>query len=172
MNFDDRAACNGSSSWKLLIAAALLAAFATGRSSAAQAPAGIARLGWLHGCWAATTPEGEVDEHWMSPKGASMLGIARTLRGGVLANYEMMLIRQTDDRLVFEAHPSSQPMAMFYSIEVGPTRVVFENSKHDFPQRIGYERKGSALAAWIEGAQNGKRRRIEFPYVRESCGPA
>ena len=50
--------------------------------------------------------------------------------------------------------------------------LVFENPKHDFPQRIGYQRKGNALLAWIEGTQNGKVRRVEFPYLRTSCGPA
>jgi len=64
------------------------------------------------------------------------------------------------------------PMALFYSIDVSPSRIVFENPKHDFPQRIGYERKVNALLAWIEGTQNGKVRRVEFPYVRTSCGPA
>jgi len=54
----------------------------------------------------------------------------------------------------------------------GSSRIVFENAQHDFPQRIGYERKGASLLAWIEGAQNGKPRHIEFPYVRVSCGVA
>ena len=108
----------------------------------------------------------------MAPKGTSMLGIARTTHSGVLADYEMTLIRRAEDHLVFEAHPSNQPMALFHSIEVSRSRIVFENPKHDFPQRIGYERKGNALLAWIEGTQNGKVRRIEFPYLRTSCGPA
>ena len=108
----------------------------------------------------------------MAPKGTSMLGIARTTHSGVLADYEMTLIRQAEDHLVFEAYPSNQPIALFHSIEVTPSRVVFENPKHDFPQRIGYQRKGNALLAWIEGTQNGKVRRVEFPYLRTSCGPA
>ena len=108
----------------------------------------------------------------MAPKAASMLGIGRTMRRGVLAGYEMTLIRQAEDHLVYEAHPSNQPMALFHSIDVSPSRIVFENPKHDFPQRIGYERKGNTLLAWIEGTQNGKVRRVEFPYQRSSCGPA
>jgi hypothetical protein len=109
MKFDDRQPGKDSWRWKLLIAAALLSAFAR-RPDAAQLAGGIERL--------------------------------RTLRSGLLANYEMTLIRQ------------------------------FENPKHDFPQRIGYERKGNALLAWIEGTQDGKVRRLEFPYLRTSCGPA
>ena len=111
----------------------------------------------------------DVEEHWMAPKGASMLGIGRTVRNGALADYEMMLIRQTDDRLEFEAHPANQPAARFSAIDVGSSRVVFENLEHDFPQRIGYERSGARLLAWIEGVQKGERRRIEFSYTRSSC---
>ena len=185
MKFDARRVGKDSGGWKLLMVAAFVAAAATPLAAvktqagaAAQAPAGpsgpagIDRLGWLQGCWAVTTGEREVEEYWMAPKGTSMLGIARTTHSGVLADYEMTLIRQAEDHLVFEAHPSNQPMALFHSIEVSRSRIVFENPKHDFPQRIGYERKGNALLAWIEGTQNGKVRRIEFPYLRTSCGPA
>jgi hypothetical protein len=48
--------------------------------------------------------------------------------------------------------------------------VVFENREHDFPQRVGYERTaGDELLAWIEGARQGRSRRIEFHYHRASC---
>lgn len=166
MNFDARRAGKDSRGWKVLIAAALAIA------AAPRPPAGIERLAWLQGCWSVTTGERDVEEYWMAPKGSSMLGIARTTRNGLLTDYEMTLIRQAEDRIVYEAHPSQQPMTLFYSIDVSSSRIVFENPKHDFPQRIGYERTGNRLLAWIEGTQNGKARRIEFPYVRTSCGPA
>ena len=179
MDFDARGAGKDSRGWKLLIAAALMIAAKVAAGTAQlpsgvqpPSPAGIERLAWLQGCWSVKTGEREVEEYWMAPKGTSMLGIGRTTRGGVLADYEMTLIRQAEDHLVYEAHPSNQPMALFYSIDVSPSRIVFENPKHDFPQRIGYERKVNALLAWIEGTQNGKVRRVEFSYVRTSCGPA
>jgi uncharacterized protein DUF6265 len=170
MQFDDRRTGQDSLSWKLLMVMALVTA-AIAQPRAVQVPLGIERLGWLQGCWALTKAQSDIEEYWMAPKGTSMLGIGRTMRGAILVEYEMMLIRQTEDHLVFEAHPSNQPVALFYSIDVSASRIVFENQKHDFPQRIGYERKGSALLAWIEGTQNGKSRRIEFPYMRSSCGP-
>jgi len=47
---------------------------------------------------------------------------------------------------------------------------VFENLKHDFPQRIGYERTSvDRLEAWIEGPQNGQTRRLAFSYARVPC---
>jgi hypothetical protein len=48
--------------------------------------------------------------------------------------------------------------------------VVFENPKHDFPQKVGYQRDGAdTLLAWIEGTDKGQTRRIEFPYRRAMC---
>src|SRR6202007_1922331 len=49
---------------------------------------------------------------------------------------------------------------------IGPDTVMFENLEHDFPQRVGYRRAGSALTAWIEGTQDGNIRRIDFSYHR------
>jgi hypothetical protein len=72
--------------------------------------------------------------------------------------------------LAYEAHPSGQPSAVFLSTTVTGSTVVFENLQHDFPQRVGYERKGSdRLLAWIEGTQNGQIRRVDFPYRRSAC---
>jgi hypothetical protein len=48
--------------------------------------------------------------------------------------------------------------------------VVFENAKHDFPQRVGYRRDGpDGLQAWIEGEVDGTSRRVEFAYRRARC---
>jgi hypothetical protein len=130
---------------------------------------GIARLAWLQGCWELATPQQTVEEQWMAPRGGSMLGMSRTLRGGALTEYELVVLREQDGQLAYLAHPSGQPLATFLSRSVGGTSVVFENLTHDFPQRIGYERTGDALLAWIEGTRNGQPRRIEFPYRRAAC---
>jgi hypothetical protein len=52
---------------------------------------------------------------------------------------------------------------VFQSRSVSETSAVFENSGHDFPQRIGYQRAGSdSLLAWIEGTVDGRVRRVQF----------
>ena len=45
----------------------------------------------------------------MAPKGTSMLGIARTTHSGVLADYEMTLIRQAE--AIMEEDPPMLPVA-------------------------------------------------------------
>jgi len=151
----------------LALAVAILAAAA----SVAPAPAaGIERIRWLSGCWESVDPARGVEEQWMAPRGGTMLGAGRTIRGDRLVEYELVLIREDGGRLAYEAHPSGQPSATFLANEVTGTRVVFENLEHDFPQRVGYELTGETLNAWIEGTRGGTTKRIDFPYRRATCG--
>lgn len=135
------------------------------------AGAGVQDLAWLHGCWEQASANSVVEEQWMAPRAGTLLGLSRTVRDGRLREYEFILIREQEGRLVYRAHPSGQAAAEFVASTAAGTAVVFENPQHDFPQRIGYERRGDDLLAWIEGVRNGQPRRIEFPYRRVSCEP-
>jgi hypothetical protein len=129
----------------------------------------VRRLAWLEGCWEAASAERTVEEQWMAPRGNSMVGSSRTVRGSVLVAYELVVITQRGDRLVYQAHPSGQASAEFVSAAIGKASIVFENPEHDFPQKIGYQRRGGELFAWIEGSDRGQIKRIEFPYRRVRC---
>jgi hypothetical protein len=145
----------------VMIAAASLPGAAEGQ--------GIQRVAWLQGCWEAASAGRVVEEQWTAPRGRSMVGLSRTVRGDELTEYELVVVRERGDRLVYVAHPSGQPSAEFRSTTVERESVVFENPGHDFPQRIGYRRQGMSLLAWIEGTRDGKPGRIEFPYQRVPC---
>ena len=148
-----------------------LAVAAVPMVSAAEPAAGIQRLAWLRGCWEMSSPERTVEEQWMAPRGNSMVGVGRTLRGKDLVEYELVVIREHGDQLAYEAHPSGQPSATFLSDAVGEGTVVFLNQGHDFPKRVGYERGGEdRLLAWIDGGADSERPRIEFAYTRAACG--
>ena len=149
---------------------AVLLVMATATGNAVPQSAGIQRIAWLQGCWELVSPERTVEEQWMAPRGKSMVGVSRTVRADSLVGFELVVIREQGDRLAYEAHPSGQPSAVFLSGSVSDATVVFENRDHDFPQRIGYERSApDSLLGWIEGSQDGKRRRLEFPYRRAVC---
>jgi len=148
-------------------------------SSAALAAAGSApvprleRIAWLQGCWQAQSPTRVIEENWMAPRGGAMLGVGRTVRGDSLAEYELIVLRESEAGLAYEAHPSGQAVATFTAREASDSVVVFSDPTHDFPQRVGYRRVGAdSLVAWIEGERGGRTRRIEFPYRRVRCaGP-
>jgi hypothetical protein len=139
-------------------------------ASAVQKSAGIDEVSWLRGCWEMTSGPAVIEEHWMPPRGGTMIGSGRTVRNNVLVEYELVVLREQDGQLAYEAHPSGQSPAVFMSKELTATTVVFENPAHDFPQRVGYRRDGrDALLAWVEGTANGQTRRMEFPYRRTAC---
>jgi hypothetical protein len=134
-------------------------------------PAGpVNQVRWLAGCWRRETPRLVIEEHWMPPRGGTMLGMGRTVRDDTLREYEVVLLREHGPQLAYEAHPGDQAPATFLSELVTDSMVVFGNPAHDFPQRIGYRRVGTdSLAAWIEGSVGGRSRRVDFPYRRTSC---
>lgn len=131
---------------------------------------GVARLAFLQGCWEASTAQGQVEEQWMAPRGDNMVGFSRTVKDGHLREFELMVVRERDDKLTYDARPMGQSGGVFTSMLLDEGRAIFENPVHDFPQRIGYERQGAdALLAWIEGDHEGGLRRFEYPYRRVSC---
>jgi len=152
---------------------AVLLCFALHRdASAQQAGAPVRQLSWIAGCWRQTSGNGNrvVDEQWMSLRGATMLGMSRTVRGDSLLELEFLQILEQSGRVVYHAQPSGQRPADFVASAVSDTLVVFENPEHDFPQRIIYRRRGAdSLIARIEGTRNGKTRGIDFPYARVNC---
>ena len=106
----------------------------------------------------------------MAPRGGSMIGVGRTVRDNTLRDYELVLLTEKDGRLAYEAHPAGQAANTFMSSLVADTAVIFEDPKHDFPQRVGYVRRGpDSLVAWIDGVASGASRRAEFPYRRVAC---
>jgi hypothetical protein len=133
------------------------------------AATGVERISWMQGCWSFTADGRTVEEQWMSPGGGAMLGTSRTVKDRRLVEYEFIIVRERGDSLVYLALPSGQVSAEFVSTSVDSSSVVFENAQHDFPQRIGYRRRGARLDAWVEGNSGGKSRRIEFPYQRVAC---
>jgi hypothetical protein len=148
----------------------ILLAASTPAASAAPPASGIQRVAWLRGCWEMASPERTIEERWMPPRGSSMVGVGRTVRGRELVEYELVVIREQGDELAYEAHPSGQPSATFVSVAVSDTAVVFQNKGHDFPKRVGYERSGEEqLLAWIDGGADSESPRIEFAYRRVAC---
>jgi len=127
-------------------------------------------LQWLAGCWRMDTPRATIEEQWMQPRGGVMLGMSRTVRGGVAREHEFLRIYAAGDTLVYAAMPSGQQPIEFRSRSVSLNEVVFANPAHDFPQRIRYRLAGDLLIATIEGDREGKRQPVVFTYQRASCG--
>lgn len=137
-----------------------------------SAPASAERLAWMSGCWERRSGPALVEEQWMRPRGGTLMGMSRTVRGDSTVEHESMRIYEHGGRLVFAALPSGQPPAEFRSTRVGDAEVVFSNPAHDFPQTVRYRRAGAdSLVARVEGTRGGRLRGVDFPMRRVPCAP-
>ncbi|MEM9410322.1 MAG: DUF6265 family protein [Planctomycetota bacterium] len=125
----------------------------------------ISELEWLSGAWTGEKNGRLYEEQWMNPRAGLMLGMNRASKNGQ-ASYEFMRIQQSDSGISFFASPSSNPPVEFKTTHFSKHRIVFENPKNDFPQRIIYHRKGDQLHAAIEGEVGGQPKRIEWTWGR------
>jgi hypothetical protein len=149
----------------------LALALAAGGAESAPGPrATVEDLAWLAGCWEGTGQGRVVAEQWMKPLGGTLLGMSRTVSGDETVSHEHLLIREDDHGLHYVARPSGQSETSFKLVRLAEHEAVFENPEHDFPQRVLYRlAAGGELTAAIEGAVDGRARRIEFPMKRVSC---
>ncbi|MBI4818426.1 MAG: hypothetical protein HY791_19325 [Deltaproteobacteria bacterium] len=130
----------------------------------ARAPDRLDVLSWLAGSWEGAGAH-SYEETWTPPKGSTMFGIHRELHGSKTLFYEYLRIEARDEGITYLASPlGRQPPDAFRMKEIGHDRVVFEDPLHDFPQRIGYARKGPRLEAWIEGVEGGEPRRESWTF--------
>ena len=130
----------------------------------------LARAGWLAGCWERRAPNRVTLEMWMPPLGDLMLGASRTTVGTATSEFEQLRLKAEGDRIVYIAAPSGQRETSFPSITISDTLIVFENTAHDFPQRIIYQRRGAdSLLARIEGPGPNGPRGVNFPMRRSNC---
>jgi hypothetical protein len=152
---------------------ALAALLMIGVVSAASAPEPdtVEDLGWLAGCWATIGGEDGSGEQWTRPAGGTMLGVNRTVKNSGTVAYEFMQIRETgDNRIEFFARPSGQAGATFVLMKLSEGEAVFENSGHNFPQRIIYRLNSEGdLGARIEGEVKGRFSAVDFPFKRVDC---
>jgi hypothetical protein len=158
----------------LLTAALVLAGAGTASAQAAAAspaPSALERLSWLPGCWTGGAEDLVLEEQWLPLRAGTMVGMARTSRGGRTTGIELAVVRLHGDTLVYEARPMGQAGADFPAVAQTDTSVAFVNTANDFPQRIDYARVGAdSLHASIEGpGRDGAKLVIGYGYRRTRC---
>jgi hypothetical protein len=129
----------------------------------------IEQLGWLAGHWGGRVGGVETEEHWLAPKGGMMLGMTRIVREGRRSSFEFLRIAVTTNGVSYFAMPQGRPATEFPVKEAGERKIVFENPKHDFPQRIIYRLEDNGvLHARTEGMINGKSHSEEWRWTKEA----
>ncbi|MDQ8755990.1 DUF6265 family protein [Sphingosinicella sp. LHD-64] len=117
---------------------------------ALQAPASVGDLDWLSGRWETMEAGRWTEESWSAPRGGLLLGYSRSGRGETVREFEHLRIQAGADGVpVYWASPGGREAVAFRLVSATGTEAVFENPRHDFPQRIRYRRDGETLVATI-----------------------
>lgn len=150
--------------------------------AAAEVPAGeqiapeaatIGDFAWLEGSWMTSERPGQIrEEIWSAPRGGTIVGTGRTVRGDRTTFIEYLAIEQAEDGIhyrVLMGHRNPQP-ASFALIDAGDGFAVFEDPENDMPRKITYKLVDLAddaaegmrkMTVILEGESNG--RAIYYP---------
>ena len=129
----------------------------------APATAAAEELSWLAGAWVSEKGNSSTEERWSPAKGGSLLGISRTVKREKTVGFEYLRIVERDGGLVYVAQPGGRPPTEFTLVKLENQKAIFENPRHDFPQRIIYSKNESGrLVASIGFINGGKPRSFEF----------
>ena len=150
-----------------LLALALFAAPSIGADAPERR---LHRLHWLTGCWAIRDANREAQLQWLRPLGGSMIGMSRTVVGGIMVSYGYLRIEEGGGQLRYVVHLAAQPEAALVVAGLTDDAVVFGGAGRDYPQRVRYERQpDGSLLVQVEGVVMGRRRVDDFPYDRVAC---
>ncbi len=160
----------------LVIAPSTVACAQATQAAPAPSPQSAARsqlsdLGFMAGCWRGLTRSGTtIEEFYTTPSSNLIVGTTRYVRDGRAVDFEFTRIDQTDSGAVITPHPKGVRSVSFAPKTIERNRAVWENSAHDFPQRILYTRVADdTLVARIEGRTPSGDRALEWRMVRATC---
>jgi hypothetical protein len=126
-------------------------------------------LSCISGDWQ-TAPGGrrQIEEHWTSVAGGTMMGMSRTVAGDKTVEFEYLRIEQRAEGIYYVAHPKARcPATDFKLTKASANEAVFENPQHDFPKRIIYRKTGAdSLTASIDGGEGSKAMVFSFTRVK------
>jgi hypothetical protein len=138
----------------------LLLAFASCKNSESNEKDKIKSANWLLGKWATQTAEGTLSESWKKLNDSTFQAESFFIKGKDTLHFESITLQQKGEELFYNATVKGQNenKAISFKMTVGTEKqLVFENPKHDYPQKIAYTQiKKDSLVASISGVQLGK----------------
>jgi len=120
----------------------------------------ITKANWLLGKWETKTSDGNLSESWKQVNDSTFQGLSFFIKDKDTLHNESIILQQNGEDLIYNATIQGQnenKAVSFKMISGTDKQMVFENPKHDYPQKITYTliTKDSLVAA-ISGIQLGK----------------
>ena len=128
----------------------------------------IENLQWIEGVWLDSTtfsfqrPKGSFMESWKCYPD-SISGKGFSIRGNDTTITSALCIREVNGEVKYIARPAGDVMIPFSLIFMSDNEAVFENSIHDFPQKIRYLKTSKdSLQVIISGIRPEGERVVTF----------
>lgn len=115
---------------------------------------------WIIGNWENTSPDGVLTESWQKLNDSTFSATSYFIKGKDTLHFESIILAQLGETLTYKATVKGQnddkPVS-FPSTAESDKQLVFENPKHDYPQKITYTKgANNTLTAEISGKLEGK----------------
>ena len=126
---------------------------------------------WLIGNWENTSPDGVLTENWQKLNDSTFGASSYFIKGKDTLHFENIVLAQKGETLTYTATVKGQnddkPVA-FPSTAQSDKQLIFENQKHDYPQKITYTKGAdNSLTAEISGKLDGKLTTERFIMVKK-----
>jgi hypothetical protein len=115
---------------------------------------------WLLGNWENNSADGNLSETWKKVNDSTFQAESYFIKEKDTLHFETITLKQKGEELTYNAAVKGQnddkPVS-FKLTTATEKQLVFENPKHDYPQKISYTQiTPDSLVAKISGIQQGK----------------
>lgn len=126
---------------------------------------------WLMGRWENMSEEGMLSEIWTEVNDSTyQANTYFAIPTGDTVFTEEVQLRQTGKDVFYSTIVSNQNEGRpvdFKMTKASDKELVFENAKHDYPQKIHYKLDGKTVTATISGKKEGKMAKEDFVMTKK-----
>ena len=131
----------------------------------------INSINWLLGDWENKMPVGDLSENWEKKDDSTFVGHSYFIKGKDTISSESIELTQKGEELYYIPTVKGQNnnKAVSFKLNTATTKeFIFENPKHDYPQKIVYKLiNANNLVATISGIQQGKPSSESYPLKKK-----
>lgn len=150
----------------------LLLAIISCKKSETNEKVQIKTANWLLGKWSTKTADGNLSESWKQLNDSTFQAESFFIKNKDTLHFESIILQQKGEDLFYNATVKGQnenKAVTFKLTTKAKNQLVFENPKHDYPQKITYTLiNKDSLVASISGVQFGKPSSEKFGMKKDS----